>query len=549
MKKRVLIIGLDGATFDVINPLMEEGLMPNLAQLIQEGAAGTMRSTTPPISGPSWLALATGMSPERLGVYDFCCRKDSSYRLVTISSADFAGRCVWDYLGQAGRQVGILNYPVCIPPYSVNGFLSAGLGASVDGQYTCPAELEHELDRAAGGRYELLVNYHDERYNDTDLFLSDLRRVLEKKVKTAAYLMKAKPWDFFWVVFSETDWLQHLMWHHIDKNHPLHDTKQSERFIQQFKRVWAEIDEAVGALCGIAGPSAVKCILSDHGFGANDETFRLNVWLQEQGYLVWQQGSNRTLDGLKGATFRFVRTIGRATGLHKLAPGLYARGRAARRNLMPKIIDQIDLERSVAFDPGHTQPFGGIYVNDQIVGRDAAQRQKIIDELRQKLSAWARSTGVKIETWQKNSSAEGGDNLGPDLIVAVDDWRCVMLKDCSMAEVFERKPLSPRHTGSHRMNGIFIAAGPDIVHEALNGVSVLDVAPTILHLFGQKIPADMDGRVLEELFSRQYVAEHQIEVQQPREGSPTMGTHKQTRQMTSEEKETIERQLKDLGYM
>jgi len=99
------------------------------------------------------------------------------------------------------------------------------------------------------------------------------------------------------------------------------------------------------------------------------------------------------------------------------------------------------------------------------------------------------------------------------------------------------------------MNGIFIAAGPDIVHEALNGVSVLDVAPTILHLFGQKIPADMDGRVLEELFSRQYVAEHQIEVQQPREGSPTMGTHKQTRQMTSEEKETIERQLKDLGYM
>jgi len=157
MSNKMLIIGLDGATLDVVEPLVEEGLLPNLAGLIAKGASGRMLSTIPPISGPSWISLATGMKPERTSIYDFTYRKGESYDLQHISSSDYAGRSIWDYLGKAGKKVGILNYPMCFPPYEVNGFLSVGLGTSEDNEYTFPRDLKQEIDTAAGGKYEMTV--------------------------------------------------------------------------------------------------------------------------------------------------------------------------------------------------------------------------------------------------------------------------------------------------------------------------------------------------------------------------------------------------------
>ncbi|HUV67054.1 MAG TPA: alkaline phosphatase family protein, partial [Sedimentisphaerales bacterium] len=200
MERRILMIGLDGATFDVINPLMEEGRMPNMAGLMAAGTSGCMLSTIPPVSGPAWISLATGMKPERTAIYDFTYRKAGSYQLEHISSSDYAGRAVWDYLGQAGKKVGILNYPMFFPPYPVNGFITAGLGASDDDEFTSPAALKQDLNRAADGKYELCVGYHNIRYEDTELFLNDVQRVLDKKLRAATSLAREKQWDFFWLV-------------------------------------------------------------------------------------------------------------------------------------------------------------------------------------------------------------------------------------------------------------------------------------------------------------------------------------------------------------
>ncbi|MFH1717492.1 MAG: alkaline phosphatase family protein [Planctomycetota bacterium] len=548
MTEKILMIGLDGATFDVINPLIEGGWMPNLAALIAKGASGRMLSTVPPISGPAWLSLATGMKPESTSIYDFTYRKGDSYELQPISSSDFAGRSIWDILGRAGKQVGILNYPMLIPPYEVNGFMSAGLWASQDGEFTFPADLKEELNRAADGKYELSVNYHNSCYEDTALFLDDLERVLAKKLLAAKCLMKEKPWDFFWLVLSETDWLQHLMWRHIDRNHPLHEGRKSEKFHRRFKEVWRRIDEAIAELNVIAGEQADMFIFSDHGFGPNEEVFRLNVWLEREGYLVWRKNSNKTLSRTKSTASAWCKEVARALRLNKIAPRLYDYGRKTKSKLIEKVVDQIDLTRSMAFDPGHTIPFGGIYINDRLAGT-AEKKRRVSREIVEKLQNWASANGVKVETKQKCDLPVDQQSAGPDVLIGINDYRCVLLKDRFDGEVFERRPYTSRHSGSHRMDGIFIGVGPDIQNCTMDESHIYDIAPTILYLLDLPVPPSMDGQVLTTIVSEQFLSSHPVNMASETRDSESTDSVGSTKELTQDEKDAIQRQLEDLGYM
>ena len=104
MKKKVLVIGLDGATFSVIDSLVREERLPNLSRLMREGASGILKSTTPPLTGPAWLSLATGMKPEKTGVYDFVVIRGGGYRLRGVTSREYFGRSLWDYFEQYRKE-------------------------------------------------------------------------------------------------------------------------------------------------------------------------------------------------------------------------------------------------------------------------------------------------------------------------------------------------------------------------------------------------------------------------------------------------------------
>ena len=540
------MIGLDGATLDVVYPLIEEGLLPNMAKLIETGVSGRILSTIPPISGPSWISLATGMKPERTSIYDFTYRKEGGYKLQHISSINYAGRSIWDYLSKANKKVGILNYPMCFPPYEVNGFLSAGLGTSEDNEYTYPPELKQEVDAAAGGKYEMTVGYHDARYEDADLFLNDLQRILNKKLQVARYLIKEKPWDLFWFILSETDWIQHLMWRHIDENHSLHEGQKSRDLYERFKHVWTLIDHTIGELAEIAGEQANLIVHSDHGFGPNEAVFKLNVWLEREGFLVWRSTRKRS-DTTREEFLKRCKAMAKTLKLHKLAPKLYDVGRTTRKKLNVRPIDHIDLEKSIAFDPGHTIPFGGIYINDRWVESEQ-KRNEIAREIERKLCDFAKEKNIKIEIWRKSDLPNAQSGTGPDLILGMDGWACVVLKDPLEGDVFERRPYSTRHTGSHRVDGIFLAAGPDIRNGHVDNLHLYDVAPTVLHLFDIPTPPGIDGHIREDILSADYLSRHPVSAQG--EVAPVSSEAAgQEREMTQEEQDAIQQQLKDLGYM
>ncbi len=498
--KKLIVIGLDGATWNILLPLIKKDKLPTFKKLLESGVSGTLKSTIPPVTGPSWLSFATGKNPGKTGVYDFLNRDGVDLKLKSVSSNNYKGESVWDYLSNNGYKTGVVAYPTLYPPYPINGFMISGIGTPAYGNYgniTYPEELRKELDAVSDG-YELVVNYHNLIYNDMDIFLKDMNKQTDKQFKVVLHLLKTKDWDSFIYVCSATDWIQHIMWKHIDKSHPQYNKETSEKYAEEFEKFFQKID---GFLNQLMSFDANLLIVSDHGFGPQDQCFNLAKWLENKGYLTTRKKVTGGLE-IKAKTKlgQLLSFIARLLKLEKFIPKAVAS--RASRSLSTSIVNIIDLDKSMAYCLGHTIPFGGIYINPDIQNSDKYEtiKTKIINDL-QNLSGDVGKP-LKVTIYDSEKIYKGDKvHLAPDIIFTINNWRCVILEENFEGPLFEGKSYSNRHTGSHRLEGIFIAHGPDIKKGyKIEGAKIYDIAPTILHLFGLPIPDDMDGRVLTEIF-------------------------------------------------
>jgi len=204
---------------------------------------------------------------------------------------------------------------------------------------------------------------------------------------------------------------------------------------------------------------------------------------------------------------RTILIMGRKIGLGKILPKrCIAKISGSFRT---SIVDQIDFEKSRAYVCGHTIPFGGIYLN--VNGRDPqgcinnggeyeVLKRKIIRELKDLRNDVGQDVEVSIFDPKEIYKGEKVE-LAPDILFTIDNWRCIINEENFNDVLFKNEPYSNRHTGSHRMNGIFIAYGLDIRKGfRIDNAKIYDIAPTVLHMFGVPIPRDIDGRVLKEIF-------------------------------------------------
>ena len=119
-RKRVLVIGLDGATWDVLERWIADGSLPHLAQLRKDGCWGELSSTIPPISAAAWSSFMTGKRPGKHGVFHFMDLfgnddiKDSKTKIV--NARNLKSPTLWDILGHHGCQVALVNLPMTYPP-------------------------------------------------------------------------------------------------------------------------------------------------------------------------------------------------------------------------------------------------------------------------------------------------------------------------------------------------------------------------------------------------------------------------------------------------
>jgi len=536
---KFLIIGLDGATWDVIRPLINQGELKTIAKLVKEGASGNLNSVIPPITGAAWVSIATGKDAGKKGIYDFLIGQDYDYKLRPVNSKDFFRDTIWNYLAKFNIPSVIQNYPMYFPPIAPEGCnIISGLGSSVDENLTNPLSLKEELDKVTGG-YEITVSYMDTRYDNKDVFLTDLMRVAKKRLEAALYLIKNKPWELFFVVFSETDWLQHVMWQDWSSIDSIHH--------REFIMFWREIDKHIERLIDACDGNTNILLISDHGFGPQTCCFNLSGWLEQGGYLVRKKGATQIVP-------KFINWAEQKIAFSDLARQI--RQLPILKNVSKTIITflpnneakSIDFIKSQAFNLGHTIVFGGIYLNSQFQGeiKKVPQKEKenLIVDIKNNLEQTCRQAGHDIDFYEPRIIYDEAIGIAPDIIFSIDDWACVISNKSSKDPLFIETQYTSRHSGTHRMNGILLAWGPDIISTQIKDAGLCDIVPTVIANFRLPIPSELDGQVLP-IFRQEVLRSVKVVSSIPKVESHVGGLTSPS----EEEERRIEERLRDLGYL
>jgi predicted AlkP superfamily phosphohydrolase/phosphomutase len=550
---RVFVVGLDGATFDLLRPWMEAGHLPTLEKLAREGCTGRMTTTVPPVTAPAWTSFMTGKNPGKHGLYDFRKRTKGSYDFVPVSSANREGRAIWDIIGQAGRRVIVVNVPMTYPPQPVNGLMITGmLTPRGRDNFTHPSGLQKELEEKIG-KY---IIFPEEVYakGQVDGFLGALYQAAAKRLEAVRYLMQAYPWDFFMVVFNETDVIQHGLWSCMDADHPRHDPAESHLYGDAILKFYQWLDRALTEIMAELDSNTLLMVMSDHGAGPLYSFMYANNLLADVGLLQFKK---QPLARLKRLSFKLGVTPRNVYGLLlKVGLGRLRRSLDKRRggySLLKKwflSFSDVDWSRTEAYSVG---PIGQIYIN--LKGREPQGivhpgkeyervRTRITDTL-ETLSSPGSGESLIKHIYKKEELYWGKHlNDAPDIVFLPRKLETVALGDF---EFPSNCLIEPAYgiSAHHRMEGILLLSGKNIrsgvkLHEA----EITDLAPTILYALDLPIPDDMDGKVLTQVFD-----ESALNVRPVRYSDSSSDAAHSGLEYTEEDEEEIVKRLRGLGYL
>lgn len=560
---KLLLIGLDGATFDLLQPYIDQGYLPHLANLQANGCWGELCSTVPPFTAAAWSSVITGCNPGQHGILSFTTRDRFNYDLTGkgfVNASRFK-QTLWELMSEAGKQVGVVNVPLTYPARPVNGYMVTGMLTPPDApQFTYPPDLAAQL----GADYQIDVEFiRDEvgfRLHNmppkADM-MSQIRRVTAVRTQTALRLLTEKPWDFFMMVYTGTDRLAHFFWDDMMAAITEDNLAGSTPMQQQACRYLQEVDAGIGQLIAQAGPDTNIMIISDHGFGAAPtQRIYLNVWLEAAGFL-----QRRPATGLSDWEYWRVQ-IGRNKWLKQIL-----------RQILPQSVQ--DKTKEVAesasepiFDWAQTKAYGvpiyfhvcGIEVN--LLGRQRegcvpvadyeALRQQIIDEAQQlRHPATGQPLVQRVARREELYQGEYVETF-PDVILVFDP-DLVAAFSVAGSQLVEPHP-HPIRPGEHRDEGLFMAAGPlfEPQSTALTGLNLIDVPATVLHSLGLPVPPHFDGRVLTEIFDPDWLAAHPVVHDNPPvvwhapDVAPDVA---QAQQPSAMAEAALEKRLRGLGYI
>ncbi len=279
-KRRVMLIGLDGGTWELLGPWIKEGLLPNLARLTEMGASGVLRSTIPPITPVAWNSLVTGTNPGKHGVFQMLKRSSGSYDFVPVTSLDRRTPALWKLISDNNGRVVVIDIPMTYPPEPVAGVMISGMGTpSIRSPFVYPPGFKPQL--AMFGEYPLDVDYLSEQEH----LLTSAARLVEHRLQVAEYLADTEPWTFFFLAIMATDRVQHSLWRYLDPRHPAYDPEEARRRLPAIMRFYSQVDDAIGRLYARLDADDVLIVASDHGFGPAGRSYFIHPWLQEHGYI------------------------------------------------------------------------------------------------------------------------------------------------------------------------------------------------------------------------------------------------------------------------
>jgi predicted AlkP superfamily phosphohydrolase/phosphomutase len=541
---RVLVIGLDGGTFDLILPWVQKGHLPVFKKLMQEGTWGELQSTMPPLTGPAWSSFITGKNPGKHGIYDFMHRNPKGYNWITFNATQRSGISFWRLLGDHGKKVIVFNVPGTYPPEKVNGVLISGyLTPPTASDFVFPAELKSELEEEIGYRSTF---YPGATYSlgREERFIQAIEEMTDRTSRVMDFLMKRFPWDCFVGVFQSPDLLQHCLWK--DLGHPT--------FGAAFLRLYEKIDRHLGKLLSLLDERTILVILSDHGFGDLKKQIFLNTWLLSKGFL-------KLRPNLTGKIKKTIFNMGLVPmKIHQLSVRLgidfsdkMMEKKKSLFSFLGRVVlslEDVDWERTKAYAMGNMG-----YISINLQGREpkgcvkpGEDYRKTVDEITEALYDMKDpETGEAIiDRVFSREELYSGPHLSeaPDLFPVPREFRYHLRGDYIFISnhAIEKFWLI---SGGHRPKGVFMAAGQPIKKGArVEGKRIIDIAPTILTYMGVPIPFDMDGKPMLDLFTEEFSM-----ILPPQYTESSQEPPLDEKILSEEDQEEIRKRLRSLGYV
>jgi len=636
LDRQTLLIGLDGASFTVLDHLMENGTMPFLKELISSGCRGELTSIVPPLTPPAWISMVTGCRPGTHGVFNFLQFESPKSRYIKwLSFRDIRRETVWSIVNRHGMRAGGLNFIGMNPPPQVDGYMIPGF---VSWRWlkknSHPQDLFDRLRNISGFDIkEMALNFREEekavkgcQKEEYEDWISLHIRRERQWFEVVRYLMKNDPCHLTAMIFDGLDRIQHVCWRFLDpalggteeqgfrdlgvrdlgktaSPDPLQPKPLSrppllpweERVRDLCLEYFRNLDGFIEEIVHLAEPEANIFIASDHGFGPTGEIVYINQWLHEHGYLEWKDNMKPSgpalekpanVEGHSSSRPGSVDGVAANTGPHRqgdlpLSCALSRQadesggekvsghvskvsgGHVSSVSSRPEDLESLGVEspyRSLLhLDWKRTKAYAATASSNGIIIQVAGKRSEegipeseyfsFREELTRKLLNECRdpATGEPLITKvYTREEAFAGDHIdcAPDLTL--------VLRDSGFISIYPSTVICrPRSQvmGTHCPEGVFAAVGPGIRKgQRLPPLSIIQVAPTMLHSLGIPIPADMEGQVVTEIFEPEFLRTHPVEVGEPTlVKEPYQGAPVQTED--AEGQEQIMLRLKSLGYV
>jgi predicted AlkP superfamily phosphohydrolase/phosphomutase len=506
-RSRVLVIGLDGATWNIIKPLVEKGKLPTIGKLMERGCYGALESCLPAVTFPAWKCYSTGKNPGKLGVYYYAGLDWAKQRFMAHNSTSFRSKELWDYLGENNITCGVLDMPTTFPPKAIKGAMVSP-GIPGHGGFAYPPSLEQELK----GRFDYKSDPDYVPAWSKEAAIPSIKRSIDQRFDVASYMLREFDPSFFHLTIFGTDPIQHCFWKEMEENNP--------KYGKVIEDCWAHIDSRMGSLLEeFDSQKTYIFLMSDHGQTAIKARFNISKWLVERNLLTFTS-KERPLrlvplfSRLAWTVARIISTIAGARAL-RLARSLFPR--KLGNILVNPLEGLLDWQRSKVIPID----FGLLYINRSCFHSEEELegfKESFIKELR---AIEIPKTGEKLASivYRREEIYRGRYlHLAPDIVISPADGHRIV----SSGRIWRTWNYSTEiWSAIHHPQGIFLACGPEMKRGVeIQGAKIYDLAPTILHLFGLPIPKDMDGQVLKEVFEPDSaLAEREIEYQEAEERS------------------------------
>lgn len=472
---KTVVLGLDGAHFELIQPWLNDGKLPNIQSAIESGVSSDLESVLPPVTSPNWKAYATGKNPGKLGIFWWENIDIEERRVHYPSDRKNAHQEFWEIIGQKGG-AGVIGVPTTYPPKSVNGFFVSGAPDADGTGYTSPSSLEVKLEQD----FDYSVTKRNRISVNRKAAVDEILDLIDSRFTVGRALAEEHDISFLQMTTFYLNSLHHFLW-------------DDDATLQG----WQIVDKHVGELLDT---NTNVVLMSDHGSTEITTVFNVNTWLERRGYLSLDAGISDYLYKAGITTDRLIRLayLLRIPRLaERLAPERLLRqlpndqGELQRESKT----DGVDWEHSEAIASGQ----GPVYLTlSPDEDEYESLRTEIIEELGQLRDSSGRPIANRVVRGEEIYSGRYLDEA-PDIVI--DQKPGIHIAgSIGRSEVFST-PDEDDWRAENKQQGLFIAAGPDFGGSPPEELSILDLAPLFLHLHNCAIPSDMDGDVPMEVFA------------------------------------------------